>query len=158
MKKRTLEKGELGFLAALGIFSAAAFVGSLQLFLQAPTLNGEGTVPLITSLVLLCMTGIMLRETRGCPKGFAKGTALGQRARELLSFLFPGAVGVIIVYCLVYAVLLSVAGFAVSTFLFLVCSILTLNREHKVRTLLISAITLVCIMLLFQYLFKVHLP
>lgn len=158
MKKRTLEKGELGFIAVLGVFSLICLVASARMFVKSPTLNGEGTVPLITSLVLAAMTLIMLFEVRGFPKGFEKGVALGQRARELLQFLFPGMVGVIILYCLIYAVLLGIVGFPVSTFIFLVGAMLTLNRANKVRTFVISAVTLACIIILFQFIFKVQLP
>lgn len=158
MKKRTLEKGELGFIAVLGVFSLICLVASARMFAKAPTLNGEGTVPLITSLVLTAMTLLMLFEVRGFPKGFEKGAALGQRARELLQFLFPGMVGVILLYCLIYAVLLGVLGFAVSTFVFLAGAMLTLNRADKVRSLVISAVTLACIIILFQFIFKVQLP
>lgn len=158
MKKRTLEKGELGFIAALGIFSLVCLVASARMFATAPTLNGEGTVPLITSLVLAAMSLIMLFEVRGFPKGFQKGAALGQRAKELFQFLFPGMVGLIILYCLIYAVLLSIVGFPISTFVFLVGAMLTLNRANKVRTFVISAVTLACIIILFQFIFKVQLP
>lgn len=158
MKKRTLEKGELGFIAVLGIFSLVCLAASVRMFAASPTLNGEGTVPLITSLVLAAMSLIMLFEVRGFPKGFEKGAALGQRAKELLRFLFPGMVGPIILYCLIYAVLLSIIGFPISTFIFLVGAMLTLNRANKARTFVISAVTLACIIILFQFIFKVQLP
>lgn len=158
MKKRTLEKGELGFIAVLGIFSLICLAASVRMFVKTPTLNGEGTVPLITSLVLTAMTALMFFELRGFPRGFEKGAALGQKARELIRFLFPGMVGVIILYCLIYAVLLGIVGFPISTFVFLAGAMLTLNRKNKVRSFLVSAITLVCIMILFQFIFKVQLP
>lgn len=158
MKKRKLEKGELGFIAVLGIFSIICLIASLRIFVTAPTLNGEGTVPLITSCVLILMILVMLFEMRGCPRGFERGTALGQKARELLQFLFPGMVGPIILYCLVYAVLLKILGFIVSTLIFLVVSMITLNREHKLRSVVVSAVTLACIVILFQFIFKVQLP
>lgn len=158
MKKRKLEKGELGFIAVLGIFSIICLIASLRIFVTAPTLNGEGTVPLITSCVLILMILVMLFEMRGCPRGFERGTALGQKARELLQFLFPGMVGPIILYCLVYAVLLKILGFIVSTLIFLVASMITLNREHKLRSVVVSAVTLACIVILFQFIFKVQLP
>ena len=158
MEKRKLEKGELGFVVVLGVFSLICLIASMRIFVTAPTLNGEGTVPLITSGILVLMSAIMLMEMRGCPKGFEKGIALGQKARELLQYLFPGMVGVIILYCLIYAILLNVLGFAVSTLIFLVGSMITLNRKNKVRSFVISAITLACIMVLFQYIFKVQLP
>ena len=158
MKKRPLEKGELGFVAVLGVFGLVCLIASVRMFVTAPTLNGEGTVPLITSGILIVMIIIMLWEMRGCPGGFEKGTALAQKARELFQYLIPGKVGVIIVYCLIYAVLLNFLGFAVSTLIFLVGSMITLNREHKIRSFVISAITLACIMILFQSIFKVQLP
>ena len=60
MKKRPLEKGELGFVLALGVFSLIALTASLKMFATAPSLNGEGTVPLITSCILVGMIVIML--------------------------------------------------------------------------------------------------
>ena len=158
MKKRTLEKGELGFVLALGAFSLIALIASIKMFVTAPTLNGEGTVPLITSAILVLMAVIMLVEIRGCPRGFEKGVALGVKVREIFRFLFPGMVGIITLYCVVYAVLLNFLGFLVSTLIFLVGSMITLNREHKIRSVLVSVITLACIMILFQYIFKVQLP
>ena len=49
MKKRKLEKGELGFITVLGVFSLICLIASMRIFVTAPTLNGERTVPLITS-------------------------------------------------------------------------------------------------------------
>ena len=158
MKKRLLEKGELGFVVVLGVFSLICLIASMRIFVTAPTLNGEGTVPLITSVVLILMFLLMLVEMRGCPRGFEKGVAFGTKARELFAYLFPGKVGVIVLYCVVYAVILNFLGFAVSTLIFLAGSMITLNRERKVRSVLISVITLACIMILFQFIFKVQLP
>lgn len=158
MKKRNLEKGELGFVAALGIFSLICLIASVKMFVKAPTLNGEGTMPLITALVLAAMTVTMLFEMRSCPRGFEKGVPFMNKVKELLEFLFPGMVGVIILYCLLYAVLLNFVGFSIATFAFLAGSILTLNRKKKVQPFVVSAITLACILVLFQYIFKVQLP
>lgn len=158
MKKRNLEKGELGFIAALGMFGLIGLAASIKLFVTAPTLNGEGTVPLITSAILLAMVALMVWEVRTCPGGFEKGLALGEKARQLLQYLFPGMVGVIILYCLAYAVLLNILGFVLSTLVFLVASMVTLNREHKLRSFVISAVTLACIIVLFQFIFQVQLP
>lgn len=157
MKKRPLEKGEAGFLMVLGVFSLVCLAASLRMFVKMPVLSGEGTVPLITSVILLAMSIIMRFELRGCPRGFEKGLALGQRARELFRFLFPGMVGLVILYCLAYAVLLQLVGFPIATFAFLAGSMLTLNRANKVRSLVISAATLACILVLFQFIFKVQL-
>lgn len=158
MKKRKLEKGERGFVIALGIFSAICMVASLKMFLSAPTLAGEGTVPLLCSAVMLAMTGIILMDMRGCEKAFEDNLPLVKKAKEMFEYLFPGKVGLIVVYCLVYVVLLSFVGFAISTFAFLAISMITLNSEKKVRMLVISGITMVCIIVVFQYIFQVQLP
>lgn len=158
MKKRQLEKGERAFVAALGVFSVICLAASIQMFLKAPKLNGEGTMPLITSLVLVAMTVIMFLEMRGCPSGFAGGTALAQKCKEAMQFLFPGMVGVIVIYCLLYAVLLGFVGFSIATFAFLAGSMLTLNRKKKVQPFVVSAIALACVLFLFQVIFKVQLP
>lgn len=158
MKKRELEKGESGFVVALGVFSVICLVASARMFFAAPALNSEGTVPLFTSLVLLAMTGVMLFEMRDCPRAFAKGIPLAQKTKEMLQFLFPGQVGPIVIYCLLYAVLLGLVGFSISTFAFLVGSMLTLDRRKKVRTVVICTITLACILVIFQFIFKVQLP
>ena len=54
--------------------------------------------------------------------------------------------------------MLNVIGFAVSTVLFLALSMLTLNHEKKLRMLVISGITTVCVLVVFQYIFQVQLP
>ena len=59
---------------------------------------------------------------------------------------------------LVRWVILNFLVFAASTLIFLAGSMITLNRERKVRSVLISVITLASIMLLFQFIFKVQLP
>ena len=57
-----------------------------------------------------------------------------------------------------YAVALNFIGFAVSTVLFLALSMLTLNHEKKLRMLVISGITTICVLVVFQYIFQVQLP
>lgn len=158
MKKRALEKGEIAFTIVLSLFSLVCLIASLQLFINAPTLNGEGTVPLIASVVLLLTTLLTLIKARGLIPAFDKNFALGDRILELLLFLFPDKTGPVIIYCLIYAILLQFAGFIISTFLFLVGSMLTLNHEKKLQVFLISMITLACIWVLFQFIFKVQLP
>ncbi len=158
MQKRKLEKGEKGFIAILGVFAVIALIASLRIFVQNPVLNGEGTVPLITSIVLLLMTGIMFLEMRGAQPGFTEKLPAARRAKEIFTFLFPGKVGLIVVYCIIYAILLGIVGFVVSTLAFLIGSMLTLRKTKRVQSAVISVIIVVCIMVLFQYIFKVQLP
>lgn len=158
MEKRTQQKGERGFLLVLGLFSLICLIASLKMFLTAPKLSGEGTVPALCALVMLVSTVVILLELRGMPRPFEDGIPLVRKAKETFAYLFPGKVGIIILYCALYAVMLNFIGFAVSTFLFLVFSMMTLNHQNKLRTLVISAITVLCILVVFQYIFQVQLP
>ena len=158
MKPRKMNKGERGFLWIMTAVSAIFLAASFRMFLKSPKLNGEGTIPLVVSLVMLIMSLLMQWELRGAEKAFGPGLALAQKARETFLYLFPGKVGVIIVYCILYGVLLGIAGFKISTFAFLLGSILTLNSEKKLQALIVSAATLAAILVLFQLIFKVRLP
>lgn len=158
MEKRTQLKGEKGFLILICAVSVFLFIVSFKMFLTAPTLSGEGTVPALCCFVMILTAVLSLMEIRGYPKAFEKGVPLLAKAREVLQYIFPGKVGIIVIYCLVYAVILDLLGFAVATLLFLVASMLTLSAEKKLRTLLICVITTACIILVFQYLFQVQLP
>ena len=104
MKKRKLEKGERGFVIALGVFSLVCLIASLKMFLTAPILSGEGTVPTLCSLIMLLMTAVILAEMRGCERAFEDKLPLAAKAKELFLFLFPGKVGLVVVYCLVYEI------------------------------------------------------
>ena len=158
MNERVRRKGEQGFFVILGLVSIFFSIVSLKMFLSAPTLSGEGTVPLLCCIVMLVTTAMSIMELRGYPKAFEKGVPLVEKAKETLRFLFPGKVGIIVLYCVVYAVILNLVGFAVSTLLFLVGSMLTLSGGKKLRTVLVSLITTVAIIVLFQFIFKVQLP
>ena len=158
MEKRTQQKGEKGFLVILALFSLVCFIASVKMFLTTPKLSGEGTVPALCSLIMLATTFLSFTELRGCPQPFEDKLPLVKKMKETFAFLFPGKVGIIVLYCILYAVALNFIGFAVSTFLFLALSMLTLNHEKKLRMLVISGITMLCVLVVFQYIFQVQLP
>lgn len=158
MEKNIQQKGEKGFIAVLGLFSLICFIASVKLFLTAPKLSGEGTMPALCSLVMLVTSIILFAELKGSTRPFEDKLPFVKRLKETLTFLFPGKVGIIVLYCILYAVMLNFIGFAVSTFLFLALSMLTINHEKKLRMLVISGITTICILVVFQYIFQVQLP
>ncbi len=153
-EKHASPRGERVFLIALGLFSLLCLAASLTLFLPAPQLSGEGTVPLLCSVVMVVMCGVLLAESRGR----SAQPAPDGRWRETVRFLFPGKVGPILLYCLVYVVLLEPLGFFPATFLFLAVSMFTLDRARKVRMLVIAGLSALCILVLFQHIFLVQLP
>ena len=158
MEKHTQQKGEKGFLIILTLFSLVCFIASMRMFFTAPKLSGEGTVPTLCSLVMLVTTILSFAELRGCPQPFEDKLPLVKKAKETFAFLFPGKVGIIVLYCILYAVMLNFIGFAVSTVLFLALSMLTLNHKKKLRMLVIAGITTACVLVVFQYIFQVQLP
>ena len=158
MEKHTQQKGEKGFLIILTLFSLVCFIASMRMFFSAPKLSREGTVPALCSLVMLVTTILSFAELRGCPQPFEDKLPFVKKAKETFAFLFPGKVGSIILFCILYAVALNFIGFAVSTVLFLALSMLTLNHEKKFRMLVISGITMLCVLVIFQYIFQVQLP
>ena len=158
MEKHTQQKGEKGFLVILTLFSLVCFIASMRMFFTAPKLSGEGTVPTLCSLVMLVTTILSFAELRGCPQPFEDKLPLVKKAKETFAFLFPGKVGIIVLYCILYAVMLNFIGFAVSTVLFLALSMLTLNHKKKLRMLVIAGITTACVLVVFQYIFQVQLP
>ena len=158
MEKHTQQKGEKGFLIILTLFSLVCFIASMRMLFTAPKLSSEGTVPALCSLVMLVTTILSFAELRGCPQPFEDKLPFVKKAKETFAFLFPGKVGSIILFCILYAVALNFIGFAVSSVLFLALSMLTLNHEKKLRMLVISGITTVCVLVVFQYIFQVQLP
>lgn len=158
MEKKTRQKGETGFISLLGLFSLICFIASAKLFISAPKLSGEGTVPALCSLVMLITCVILLAELKNASRPYEDKITSIKKLKEIFAFLFPGKVGVIVIYCVLYAVALGFIGFAVSSFLFLAFSMLTLNNENRVRMLVISAAATVCILVVFQYIFQVQLP
>lgn len=158
MKKRKLIKGELTHVIILSVVSVIALALSIQMFLKKPSLSASGAVPLLVSIIMTVMAVLMLMELRGCESAFTKEDSLAARVKATFVELFPPSVSIILLYVVIYAVLLQFLGFTISTFLFLGGSMITLNRVHVVKTLLISAGILIGILIVFQYLFQVVLP
>ena len=158
MNKHTRQKGELGFHIALALLFLVCLTASFKLLISAPKLSGEGTVPTLCALVMLATTLLSLLELRRGPRPFEDALPPVKKLKETFAYLFPGKVGAIVVFCVLYAVALHFIGFAVSTFLFLLLSMLTLHREKKLRTMVISGVTTLCVLIVFQYVFQVQLP
>lgn len=158
MKPRKLNPGELSFLVFLGIVSVIAFILSLQMFLKNPSLSGQGAFPLITSSVLLLMEVLMFWETRRCPKAFEKGSRIPGRFLAVVRTLFPDKIAIILAYVIIYAILLPIVGFAISTYLFLWGSMITLNHSKLVQSLFVAGGVLIFILVVFQFVFKVVMP
>ena len=158
MKNRKLEKGELGFLIVLLCFGCFAFVASVMMFLKNTKWDSMGAFPFIVTSIMLITGIIMYLQMRKNDAVFEKGTALVERIKQTIQFMFPGKVSIVILYVVIYAVLMRFVGFAISTYLFLAAAMITLKPNKIVRSLIISLGILIFILVVFQFVFQVVLP
>ena len=148
MKKFDRTPGERGFLAALGLFSLVCLAGAANSFAGAPRLSGQGTVPLLCSLVMVLLSGACLLKTgRG-----------GHGVKETLAFLFPGKVGPVLACCLMYGLMLGPVGFLPSTAVFLALTMVLLEPGKKMRAVVTALLVPLAVLVVFKYLFQVQLP
>ena len=112
------------------ILSAAALIGSLQIYLKRPGLAEAGTYPLLMSALLAALKAEFPART-----------------------VFLGA-------CMLgYGVLFHFVGFYISTAVFMIVTMLGLYRGKKVKlTLIVTAVTLVCVYVIIQKIFNIPLP
>lgn len=158
MKPRKLMSGETGFVLLLGAVSLFFWVQALQIFMKDPTPSSQGAFPLFTTTLLLLMEIFMLLEMRRCEKAGRPEDSLVQRTKAVLDFLFPGRLPLIILYVLLYAIFMPKVGFIIGTALFLCGSMITLNAEKKLQSVIVSAGLVVVLVVLFQKIFLVVLP
>ena len=148
------------------ILSLAALAGSLQIYLKRPGLAEAGTYPLLMSgLMVLCMVSALMEARR---LGRAKRTqedeaeeslSLGQALLAALKAEFPARTVFLGACMLGYGILFHFVGFYISTAVFMVVTMLGLYRGKKVKlTLIVTAVTLVCVYVIIQKIFKIPLP
>jgi putative tricarboxylic transport membrane protein len=148
IERRPGERILIWFLLALSLFvSVAAWL------MPRETLSSSGAFPLfIGSVMALSVLRILWKER----KVFASW-----KWREELGliqpFVLPKKVTSYIVVLVIYIVVTSSLGFWISSYLFLVGSLLLLKGARPVKALIIGVVTLAVIWLLFQYIFRIIL-
>ena len=147
-ERRPGERILIWFLLALSVF-----VSVVAWLMPRETLSSSGAFPLfIGSVMVLSVLRILWKER----KVFASW-----KWREELGliqpFVLPKEVSSYIVVLVVYIVVTSSLGFWVSSYLFLVGSLLLLKGARPVKALIIGVVTLAVIWLLFQYIFRIIL-
>jgi putative tricarboxylic transport membrane protein len=147
--------GELAFAVFLLLFSLTALW-------QAWRISGfsgwstPGTLPMLAALVMV-VTGvkIVFFTRRLDPTEVAPGRS---PAREFFHQVTPAAVIWFTLFIAGYMLLLERLGFVVCSFVFLVAAMYALGERKILRTLTVSAFSLVCIYVIFQTAFSVVLP
>jgi hypothetical protein len=147
-ERRPGERILIWFLLALSLF-----VSVVAWLMPRETLSSSGAFPLFIGLVMvLSVLRILWKE---------RMVFASWKWREELNliqpFMLPKEVSSYIVVLVVYILVTSSLGFWISSYLFLVGSLLLLKGARPVKALIIGVVTLVVVWLLFQYIFRIIL-
>lgn len=148
----TRKPGELYFLILLILMTGALLVSSFKLpGIVNGKLSSPSSVPqvmLISMLVFLVIISVSLFREK-----YKEGSF-----REIGKYLLNKEAVILLIAVVVYAVILPLLHFAAASMIFLWGTMFFLERKKPWHKLLISGGTLVCIILIFNYIMKVVLP
>ena len=146
--------GERTFCILLVIFSLFVLY---QAYLIAgfSSVSSPGAFPLGVGAILLISALRVLWELRGKP---AARQGWAASAKAFSQAHFPQHIVVFTLLSVAYLAAIQWASFYISTFVFLMLSIVYLRRGKVLSALLASGISLVAIYLLFTMAFSVYLP
>jgi putative tricarboxylic transport membrane protein len=144
------------------LFTWLLMLLSLFVFYEAYLISGfhaldsPGTFPLMAAGIMIFTAGLVLLENRKQEKPDVPNlrAELSRAGREVLPPVFL----IYIIIVIAYAILIEPLHFLPSSFLFLFASMAFLRGSGIIKSLVISAGTLVCIYIIFQTLFRVILP
>lgn len=155
MKLRRLRPGE-------NVFCALMLVLSLFILIMAYMISGlssissPGTFPMAAGLVMVGSMCLVLFGHRKLQKPEVENfkEELKLAAHTVLPVKFVLYTAIIIGYMLI----LQPLHFLPSSFIFMVVSMMVLRGSGFVKSLLISAGTLACVYIIFQFFFRVVMP
>lgn len=147
--------GELSFTLLLVGFSLFMLWQAYAIS-KFESITSAGSFPMfVTALMVIAGLIIAGQTARSKPlPGEAGESVLQQFTRQIT----PGVVVSFTLSIAVYMALLSVLGFVVSSYLFLVVSMWLLGSRRVVLNLVVSALSLAAIYVIFQTVFSVVLP
>ncbi|OWK48489.1 MULTISPECIES: tripartite tricarboxylate transporter TctB family protein [Pseudomonadaceae] len=147
--------GERTFCALLLVFSLVIFYLAYQIsgFSSA---NSPGAFPIGVALVMILSAVKIAFELVGKARPDCSGWL--DAFQQFRSQHFPRAVLIFGLLAVTYLAAIQWVSFYVSTFLFLVLSIVYLRNGRVLNAILIAAVLLVLIYLLFSLAFSVYLP
>ncbi|WP_296271606.1 tripartite tricarboxylate transporter TctB family protein [Pseudomonas sp. UBA6323] len=147
--------GERTFCVLLLVFSLAIFYLAYQIS-GFSSVNSPGAFPLGVALVMILSALKIAGELIGKAKPDCSGWL--DAFRQFRVTHFPRRTLVFGLLAVVYLAAIQWVSFYVSTFLFLVLSIVYLRSGRVLNAILIAAMLLVLIYLLFSLAFSVYLP
>lgn len=148
---KTDKPGELYFIISLFMLAGAFLIESLKLkgIIQGSS-NGPGVIPQIMSLSILFMLCLVCIQYVRNHKESAP--------IKVVRYLFSTEVITLLVLVTLYALLLELLHFEITSLLFLWVGMFLLERRNLLKKLIISVCTLGFLLLVFNYIFKVVLP
>ncbi len=146
--------GERTFCILLVVFSLFVLYQA-YLISGFSSISSPGAVPLGAGAVLLIAAVRVLWELRGKP---THGESWAASAKRFSHEHFPRHIVVFTLLSVAYLAVIQWASFYVSTFAFLMLSIVYLRRGKVLSALVASGISVLAIYLLFTLAFSVYLP
>lgn len=119
-------------------------------------ISSPGAFPMAAGLVMVISAGLALLGHRKLEKPDAKNFA--DEMKLAVKQVFPKEFVIYTGIIFTYMIVLQPLHFLPSSFVFMVVSMMVLRGSSFVKSLLISAGTLVCIYVIFQYFFRVVMP
>lgn len=153
MDNRKPLPGELGFSLIFVSLSIFIVISALYILKADITLSSPGAFPVFVSMIMLITSILIYKEIKKNYKDEVRASF-----KKTMTLLFNKDVLGMIIFILIYTLVLSIAGFKITTLLFLWGSMIFLKVGNWKKTLIISISTVVIIILIFSFVFKVILP
>ncbi len=120
------------------------------------SISSPGAFPMGAGLVMVVSAGLILLENRKLEKPDVKDFT--DELRVVANTVFPREF--LIYTCIIvgYMIMIKPLHFLPSSFIFMVVSMVILRGSGFVKSLLISAGTMACIYVVFQFFFRVVMP
>lgn len=151
MQKIPRKPGEIVFYVIAFLFGAAGYYFALGM--TSGELSSPSVAPKIASAVIMAMSALCIFNS------LTKKTPVQLSLAIVARYLFSKDVFVILIMLVIYAVILPILHFNVASFLFLITSLLYLQRFKKIPLCLgVSVASLAILVAVFNYIFKVQLP
>lgn len=147
--------GEHAFTWVLMVFSVAVLILSYRIS-GFSSVSSPGAFPMAAATVMVFSMVLVLLENMKMKKPDVRG--FSDEMRRAFNRVLPW---IIIIYTGIifgYALLIQPVHFFPSSFVFLFVSMIYLRGTTWLRALLITIGTLICIFIIFQYVFRVTLP
>jgi putative tricarboxylic transport membrane protein len=154
-KSRKLRAGENAFTILLLAFSLFILVIAYRIS-GFSSISSPGAFPMAAGLVMLISAALVLVGNRKLEKPGAEG--IKDELKQAAKAVFPKEFIIYTFIIIGYMILIQPIHFIPSSFVFMVISMIVLRGSGLVRSLLISAATLTCIYVIFEYFFRVVMP